>query len=65
MNDLIEKGDLVRIKGLDEKKVGIVVEIIRRSDQNDDWSELLVLIDDETKKYSPRRLIPTKRRNSE
>ena len=54
----IEKGDLVKIKGTEN--LGIVVDILRRSSQNDDWSQVLVYADGWCDAFSPRRLIPQK-----
>ncbi len=52
----ILKGDLVSIKS--SHLVGIVVAIVRRSDQNADWDLLSVMCNDGSiQELSPRKLI--------
>lgn len=51
----INKGDLVLIKKTNE--VGIVVDIIRRSDQNPDWDLVCVHWKGSLDDFSPRKLV--------
>lgn len=57
-----EPGDLVKIKypvdKLNESKIGIVVDILTRSEQNIDWDRMLVLMDGWIDAFPYRRLKP-------
>jgi len=59
MSERFKKGDLVSIRTRSEpEKIGIVLEILRRSTQNSDWDSVLVMFDSgDVDAFSPRRLI--------
>lgn len=55
MSERFKKGDLVLVRNSPEK-IGIVLEILRRSSQNSDWDSVLVMFDGDIDTFSPRKL---------
>ena len=57
MSERFKQGDLVLVRTKPEK-IGIVLDILRRSTQNADWDSVLVMFDSgNVDAFSPRRLV--------
>tara|TARA_B100000242_G_C42741990_1_gene346101 strand:+ start:84 stop:281 length:198 start_codon:yes stop_codon:yes gene_type:complete len=64
MSNRFKQGDLVLIRSKPEK-IGIVLEILRRSTQNSDWDSVLVMFDSgDVDAFSPRRLVLKEKNNN-
>jgi ABC-type protease/lipase transport system fused ATPase/permease subunit len=64
MSERFKKGDLVLIRRSKPEKIGIVLEILRRSSQNSDWDSVLVMCDGDVDEFSPRKLLLKKSKTS-
>lgn len=55
MSERFKQGDLVLVRTKPEK-IGIVLDILRRSTQNADWDSVLVMFEGCVEAFSPRKL---------